>query len=51
MLAPVSFVGFWKGGKIEFDYFGETGLTAFRQTGMSVQERYLVRKEKSTDQR
>ena len=36
---------------IEFDYFGGTGLTAFRQTGMSVQERYLVRKEKSTDQR
>ena len=36
---------------IEFDYFGGTGLTTFRQTGMSVQERYLVRKEKSTDQR
>lgn len=36
---------------IEFDYFGGTGLTAFRRTGMSVQERYIVQREKSTDQR
>lgn len=32
---------------LEFDYYGGTGLTAFQQTGMSVQERYLVRIEKT----
>lgn len=31
---------------LEFDYYGGTGLTTFQQTGMSVQERYLLRKEK-----
>lgn len=30
----------------EFDFYGGTGLTAFQQTGISVQERYLMRKEK-----
>lgn len=29
----------------EFDYYAGTGLTAFRQSGMSVQEKYLVRRE------
>ena len=29
----------------EFDYFGGTGLTAFKETGMSVQEKYLIREE------
>lgn len=32
----------------EFDYYAGTGLTAFRQSGMSVQEKYLVRKERRT---
>ena len=34
----------------EFDYYAGTGLTTFRRTGMSVQEIYLVKKEKCTDQ-
>lgn len=32
----------------EFDYYAGTGLTAFRQSGMSVQEKYLVRRETRT---
>lgn len=31
---------------LELDFYRRTGLTAFQQAGMSVQERYLLRKEK-----
>ena len=30
----------------DFDYYGGAGLGAFRRSGMSIQERYLIRKEK-----
>lgn len=33
----------------DFDYYGGTGLGAFRNTGMSVQERYLIRQERFAD--
>lgn len=30
----------------DFDYYGGSGLGAFKSSGMSIQERYLIRKEK-----
>ena len=31
---------------LDFDYYGGTGLSSFRNTGTSVQERYLIKAEK-----
>jgi RNA polymerase sigma factor (sigma-70 family) len=31
----------------DFDYYAGTGLSAFRNSGMSVQERYLIKQERS----
>ena len=35
----------------EFDYYGGTGLTAFRNSGRSVQERYLIELERNSRNR
>lgn len=33
----------------DFDYYGGTGLGAFKSTGMSIQERYLIRAERESE--
>ncbi len=36
---------------IDFDFYGGTGLSAFRHSGMSIQERYLIKDERRREAR